>query len=347
MPLRWMNPSRNLIRSASILTPSTEKPGSAGAPVKQGLGSATAVTGGAYTGPGDAWYRVEIDSTAAGTEIGQATFRWTDGGPVWNATGVTVTGFPQELNHGLTIKFVGGPEADFAAGDVWEFLAVKHFGRERLLDLNRDTGWRSAGLDDAQYIRIDLGEARRVETLIIADHNFSETAETVLQAHASDEWSNPAFETAVPYHPDLMAVYLDGTYRFWRIAVADPTNPDGFIRVGELFLGSYLELAQAAIPDELTRRLVASEPFATPREAFSFDLLVNSPEEALVLRDFFRSLHRPESGRDDPFFFCRDPDDPSYATRLVRLARDPVVAQTMKGRHRFRIELIEAVRSDV
>lgn len=347
MSLRWMNKEQNYITSASMLTPSTEKAGVAGAAIKTGTGAGALEAGGAYIGEADALYTVEIDSVSGGTEIGQASFRWKDGGVNWNATGLLTSEVPINLNNGVTIKFIGGAGDDFAQGDAWEFTAVKHFGRERLLDLDRGTAWRSAGLDNPDFITADLGQARLVSAAIIADHNFTAEAEIRLQANTSGTWTDPAYDQALTHHEGLIAVFPDQTYRYWRLAVTDSSNPDGFVSLGEFYLGSFLELSFGVILDDFKRGLVMSDPQKEAKESFAFDLFISQPSETQALTGFFRSLMNLEDGRVEPFFFCWDHSSASSATKLVRVESGILFVNTSRDYHRFGLSLIEEPCSNV
>jgi len=347
MTMRWMNNGRNFITSASMLAVSTEKAGVVGPAVKSGVGSARMETGGAFTGPVEALYTVEIDSTAGGSDVGQATFRWKDGGEAWQATGVVTAAVPINLNHGVTVKFIGGSGADFILGDAWTFNAVKHFGRARLLDLDRNTAWRSAGLSAPDYIRADLGQSRKVRAVVIGDHNFTETAEIRLQAGDEDSWTSPAFDLALTWSEGLIALFLDQTYRYWRLAVTDLDNPAGFVGVGEFFLGEFLEPASAVVLDNFRESLILSDFSGQVRRSFSFDLLATDPVQAAELARFLVSLRNVDAGRNEPFFFCRDVSAASAATGLVRLAADPVMVNTSRDYQRFEISLIEEPKAHV
>jgi hypothetical protein len=70
----------NLITSESIITISSLRSGVVTSALKSGTGSAILNPSGNYSGGVDLEYIVEIDSIAGGAEVGQATFKWSDGG---------------------------------------------------------------------------------------------------------------------------------------------------------------------------------------------------------------------------------------------------------------------------
>lgn len=87
-------------------------------PTFTGAGINDLYTSGNYTGSGAKTYKVEIDGVGSGSA--PDTFRWSDSnGSTWNATGVTITGGYQNLNHGVIVNFIhtGG----HTLNDYWTF----------------------------------------------------------------------------------------------------------------------------------------------------------------------------------------------------------------------------------
>jgi len=137
----------NKITSESMLSVSSLKPGIVTAAKKEGTGSATMTPSGNFTGETDLEYIVEIDSIGGGAEVGQATFKWTDGGGTWNATGVLTSAVAIELNNDAMIAFTTGAGADFVVGDKWYFKGINMFNASKMIDLDRDHVYRSRNLD--------------------------------------------------------------------------------------------------------------------------------------------------------------------------------------------------------
>ena len=137
----------NLISSESMISVSSLRGGMVTGAKKEGTGSAVITVAGAFTGPIDLEYIIEIDGIGGGTEVGQATFKWSDGGGIWNATLVTTPAIATALNYGITILFTGGAGADFALADRWYFKGINLFNAAKTIDRDRDTSYRSSGLD--------------------------------------------------------------------------------------------------------------------------------------------------------------------------------------------------------
>lgn len=245
MTVRFM--FTNLITSASMLTSNSVAGGFIAASFKQGTGSATMETGGTYTGTAQLVYKVEIDSVAAGAEIGSATFKWSDdGGATWDATGVTTSTGWLTLNNGVQIRFTSGSGDDCVLGDYWVFHADAPFGVAKLIDLDRDSQYRAGGVANPEWIKVDLGSAKAVTAIVILDHNFTAAATVTLQANATDAWGAPSYSQAITYNADIMVMFLSQTYQWWRLTIADTANPDGYVAIGEMYLGTYTALTREA-----------------------------------------------------------------------------------------------------
>lgn len=93
--------------------------------------------------------------------------------------------------------------------------------------------WRSND-DSVEWIKRDLGTARRVTMMCIFGHNFTADADVVLQGNSVDYWSPPDYQLdlTVAVNPwgvayPRIVVFLDKTYRYWRLSINDPTTPTG------------------------------------------------------------------------------------------------------------------------
>jgi len=241
----------NLITDHSMLILSSQATGKTSGSGKVGTGVATMAITGNFAGAFDLTYDLEIDSVAGGTEIGEATFKWRNsesGVGVWEETGVLTRSTAYALSAdglgtGLSITHTGRTGEDFASGDSWQWFARATYGTERLLDRNRMTGWRSTG-DSSENIVIDLGSAQTPTLVIIHDHNLTSGATVTIEAHTSDSWGSPSYSYEFTSITDPLYYYIPTTqnYRYWRLVFEDSSNPDGYISINNIFLGTYLAL---------------------------------------------------------------------------------------------------------
>ncbi len=232
----------NLITSSTMITVSSLKNGVMTGSLKEGLGSASLNVSGAFTGAEDLEYIVEIDSTAAGNEVAQASFKWSDGGGGWDGTTVVTSSSNISLNNGVLVNWTSGAGNDFELADKWYFKGYNLFNASKMLDGNRNSRYRSAGLTTADTIIIDLGSAQQIKSAIIYDHNFTSSVSVSLQGATSASFVG-GITTSLTFNSEKILHHLSSaeTYRYWKIIVNDNANPAGYFEVGELFLGSYFE----------------------------------------------------------------------------------------------------------
>jgi hypothetical protein len=230
------------ITSAALLTASSIATGRVTAAQKEGIGVASMVVQGDYTGTVLREYLVEID---AGGEIGVATFRWSDdAGDTFAASGIVTATTPIVLSYGLSVLFGGSSGTDCVIGDRWVFRAFLVYGPERALDRDRDTEWRSADVAGWITLDLDFGTAKTPTVLVLADHNFSGSAEVRL--HAADVANYAVLQVDDPVtvsSSEILAHYIGAparTHRYWRVAMRDLANPDGYLRLSEVFTWSSL-----------------------------------------------------------------------------------------------------------
>lgn len=317
----------NLITAESMLSVSSLRKGIVTSALKDGTGSAELNPSGPYTGAVDREYIVEIDSVAGGAEIGQATYRWSDGGSGWNASGVTTAASGLILGYGITIGWTAGAGADFVDGDRWYFKGINLFNAGKMLDGDRDTRYRSDELESPNTITIDLGAAAEVKALALYDHNFTSLATLLLEADDAatfdSDGGSAQFSEAITWASEKILHYLSAatTKRYWRISVTDASNPDSYIEIGEIFLGSYLELSRNYLngftedidflrDSNETRYGIAKHRFYNTRMVFGFSFSFLSATDIASMRSLVNSICNRSSGKFSPLFFCPDSATP-------------------------------------
>lgn len=106
--------------------------------------------------------------------------------------------------------------------------------------------WRTTSVS-SQSIIFDLGTAMEVETVAIIGHNLSASATTVLEANTSNSWPGATSKT-ITYNANMMLNYFSGeTYRWWKLSIDDPTNTDGYLSIGRIWLGPYLSISPSSL----------------------------------------------------------------------------------------------------
>lgn len=330
----------NLIASESMLAVSSLRVGIVTSALKEGTGAAILNLSGSYIGAVDKEYIVEIDSIAGGAEVGQATFKWSDGSSGWNATGVTTSASDLTLNSGIKINFTTGSGADFAVGDKWYFKGINLYNAGKMIDLDRDHRYRSAALGAPNTITISLSSAQEIKALILGDHNLTSAATIVLKGHTADSWGSPSFSEAIVWNEEKIIHYPSAaqTYKYWQIQITDAANPDGYIEIGELYLGSYLELTKNYVEgySEETDLLkdTNSTPYGVERDrfynsqlTFSFNFSAMDAADVTDMKTLIAAIVSRSAGTFKPLWFNKDSATPNE-TWLVKLASLPVKHRT-------------------
>lgn len=331
----------NKITAESMIAVSSLRYGLVSSPLKEGTGSATLNPAGNYTAQTDKEYIIEIDSVAAGYEIGQATFKWSDGAGGWNATGVATSALATALNNGVTVSFTAGSGNDFELGDTWYFKAINMFKPGNLIDRARDSRYRSKELEAPNTITINLGAATEIKALILYDHNLTSAAAITLEADAAATFDSgaggaPELSEAVTWAADKILHYLAAstTKRYWRIKITDAANPDTYIEIGELFLGPYLELTKnmelgASTPFTLiadkntTPYGVRRRRFFNLARSWSISVPLLSSSDVALLTDMLEAANSRATGIANPFFYNDDSAVPGN-TWLVEIDGMPM-----------------------
>ena len=96
--------------------------------------------------------------------------------------------------------------------------------------------------DNSEWIVFDLGSAKAITDLFILGHNLTAGATVVLQGNASNSWGAPSFTQAVTIADNIWTTFAIKTYRYWRLTFADASNPDTFIQLAYVYLGTALTM---------------------------------------------------------------------------------------------------------
>lgn len=194
------------------------------------------------------------------------------------ATGMNEWGFP--AGQGQSWKSNSTADGDFLPAN-----------------LNTDVTeqkWRSASLTG---INLDCDTERNqgvfLDTLAILDHNLTTSANVTLLG--SNDPTFGVIGITIPLSPRLddpntywLAPELPNVgYRFWRLAIDDPQNPDGFCEIGAIIFGGAEIFQGEAFVDEVEFQL---KDFTDSVPTEGFTNVNNSRAQKKLLRLEFRSL---------------------------------------------------------
>lgn len=329
---------QNLLSSLVTITPLSTAQGVVGAAVPRvANGSGGVIFTGPYTADGMKTYIVEID--AAG-DIPAATFKWRNSDTpagTWEASGVATAPTDITLSNGVKVRFTAGTGTDFSLGDRWEATAVNRFGKRFLYGLDPNDAFRSGALSDPWTMVFDLLTAQEAKALFIHLHNVSPGATVRIQGHTSDAWGAPSLNETVTWRAGTMVHYIAAaskTYRYWRLVVeGDAANPDGYIGIGELYLGGYFEPAEdfefGSSPDgEVAAERAQETESGSPRSvllnrlrAAGLEYVHLSDADLASFRSMFQAVKDKDNERSLPLFVHLDVDD-AASLALYQLGAD-------------------------
>lgn len=121
-------------------------------------------------------------------------------------------------------------------------------------DQRLSTVWRST-TPTAQTVIINLGSAIDINTAAILAHNISSSATITIDANTTNSWGSPATTKTIIYNAGIMLNFFTSvSYQWWRFSIDDPTNSDGYIQVGRLWLGNYIDIDPSSLLDFVVRK---------------------------------------------------------------------------------------------
>ncbi len=117
----------------------------------------------------------------------------------------------------------------------------------------RSKRWRSTGIVE-ETIVFDLLTATEIDSVVLMwskedGVRLSNTAVVKIQANATNTWATPAVDITLSISNDyeLASHYFTAVqnYRYWRVSIADPLNPYGYLELGVVWLGKALAVDNA------------------------------------------------------------------------------------------------------
>lgn len=344
--------------SGNIISASSQATGRLSGFSTIAAGSASWSNTGNYSGEADLVVTVMIDDVSAGKEIGNAKFSWKTSETTtgWEATGVTTSATPITLQDGIQVFWTAGTGDDFEDGDTGIFWAYASFGVGNLLDLDRNTSWVSTG-DSDESLTINFGSSKQVTAFVLADHNLTAGATVTLMGNTSSSWGSPPYTQTLTV-ADPLVVYLNKTYQYFRLRLQDSSNPDGYLKAAELYLGTYTELAadHARIKWGSTvtrsRRLIENQSETGRRtqriwsvqRVFDFDFdALDSTDEATLL-SIWQSTFDTTTGRVSPLWVHYFQDVTS-TMMLCRILNDYSLTYRSYGIYSANMKLEEVAKT--
>lgn len=117
----------------------------------------------------------------------------------------------------------------------------------------RSKRWRSTDVTSESVV-FDMITTEPVDSALVMWSKedgilLSNTAVVKLQANATNTWMTPAVDIILTINNvyELATHYFtsDQNYRYWRVVVEDPGNPNGFLELGVVWIGKSLVIPNA------------------------------------------------------------------------------------------------------
>lgn len=154
--------------------------------------------------------------------------------------------------------------------------ADPNYGLSGIQDIHLTNVFRFADLTGG-YIDFDLTEAKDVSCVAIVS-NLTASATITLKGHSDESsWASPSVEETVSAADrNLIHYFTSSSYRYWRLEIADASNPDGYIEVSRVFLGTYLQMPKPEPEYTYEIESLSTRQFSPTGQPFS----VERPERA-------------------------------------------------------------------
>lgn len=312
---------QNVIEAAHVSV-TNQRPGVVTGTMNDGLGTIEMQAFGEYVGTSIKIYSVQIYDVSAGTGVGQALFRWRDNtmaDGVWN-DGYTTSEAAQTLNDAAQINFPDNGGV-FNQGDIYTFRALPSFSIANALSWDRGSFYISESLDSPNKIQFQFSASTLLPAFVLGDHNLTASATVTLKAGVDATVDRHSLSLT----PSLesMGVYPGVQYAYWELQIDDATNPDGYLRIGRLYGGNFLQLSKNAewdsdqdltefAQDETSEYGIGYSTIHAHQDRFTLDYsgLPNADWDAL--RVMKKSIHNPLTGIMQPLYLHLFSDEQGY-----------------------------------
>lgn len=228
----------------------------------------------------------------------------------------------------------------------------------------RSQVWRST-LCASETIVFDFGTAVSPTALIIVGPRntalgISPVATITIQGNAANSWTSPSYSETVTYNATACMLSRStglhsSALRYWRLKIDDPNNPNLYIEIGALFLGTYTEGTRGAVQFPLSSSFVdysttvsseGGQVFSNVKEKteqFSLSWFGLTYQEKESLTDHWDTV-----GTTDPWFVVIDPDATFSSSaqvycRYVRFASPPSWRLSSPNCFEMDMELVEEI----
>jgi hypothetical protein len=203
------------------------------------------------------------------------------------------------------------------------------FPSENTQDDDKSLHWRSTTAA-AQVISIDLGTAYEYNFACLLNHNIQAIATVIqIEGATNSTFTEGGVTDDLTYYGNNLFMFLgtSRTKRYVRINVTDTTNPSGYIKIGTIIIGKYIELARYPKPSGYSKgednpslvdlsdsqNLFVDDKPRLFKRSYPFEGLSDTDASNIIAM-------QEECGDHKGIVVCTDPDNPNTASEFVTLA---------------------------
>ena len=207
-----------------------------------------------------------------------------------------------------------------------------------------------------EFLLWDFGISTNIDAFVLIGNRnsaikFSPTAVVKLEANETDNFTSPSFSSTLTLNDFVISKFAstDGggiasqQYRYWRVEIVDNDNSNGYIEIGQVFLGNWYETVQgqaqfgAGFAPSDRSRVVFSEGGQTfgdeLQKSEQFSIKYN--HLTVTEKDKFDEIF-DKFGITKPFFVVLDPSVVFYtqlsdSIRYVKFEKPPTFSLERPG----------------
>ena len=140
-----------------------------------------------------------------------------------------------------------------------------NFDAPRVQDERLSVAWRSTSAGGLEWVKLDAGAGTTitVDTAAVLGHNLTSTAVVLIEGNATDAWGSATVSEAITFRAGAMIKFItSASRRFWRFSFTDTGITSGYVEIGRLFLGTYLQVRPSSFFDSIPFRHDRTDRFA-------------------------------------------------------------------------------------
>ena len=276
--------------------------------------------------------RITVDVSTAAVGAGALTVQFYNGSAWTGASGVTDgtdsggNSMAQDGEITFTIPSTWAKQGHASIDSTKYYIRLKSAS-----DPSTDPiAERLVPISLPETVTIDLATAQTPTIIIIHGHNISSTATAIqLLGNSSDEWGSPASTTNITHATDTMVSFISvSAYRYWQLRFSDDANADGYVKIGEVFLGTYFEPTRNFVldfdeaqeideEDERTAAGISRPIFRNRSRSWDLPYRVLPAADRANFTTLFETIKNRSEAKSKPMFFTPDGVTTPAETYLV------------------------------